>query len=279
MSSNYRPIHYIKLVSRPQNVGEIILVGVAFALYFLVRGLVVERVDEAIERADRLISLEKSLGLFVEPGLQALILGRPWLVDTANAVYLYGHGPVIAVLAVFLYLRSRPTYLLMRNAFLLSGAIGLVFYYVLPVAPPRLVPEYGFVDTVFERYGVERVLMPSFVMNQYAALPSLHFGWNLLSGIGVWLAVRSPWFRLIAALMPLAMLLAIVTTANHFVLDAMLGGAIVLLALALSILLRRQTPSLSSRLNHQSMRSLVCWLGGALGRESAHGKVEDGLAR
>jgi hypothetical protein len=152
--------------------------------------------------------------------------------------------PMIAVLAVWMYLAHRPTYLVMRNAFLISGGIGLVLFYLFPTAPPRLVPDSMLVDTVFNRYGVERVLWPDFFMNQYAAMPSLHFGWNLLVSVGLWQAVKNRYVRAFAFVQPIPMFLSIVVTGNHFILDGVAGIVVVVIGLELALLARRGADAL-----------------------------------
>ena len=218
---------------------EVLLVTIAFFIYFGVRGLVIERVAEAERHAEKLVSLERWLGIFWEPRAQDLIVHHEFLRAAANSVYLYGHGPVILVLALVLYTRHRGVYLWTRNAMLLSGAIGLVIYFVYPVAPPRLLADGNFVDTVLDEYHVSRVLMPHFLTNEYAAVPSLHFGWNLLMGVAVWKAFDNVWARIFAILMPAAMLLAIVTTANHYILDAVAGTFVVIAGALLAVYLRQ----------------------------------------
>jgi hypothetical protein len=111
---------------------------------------------------------------------------------------------------------------------IISGLIGIVIFATFPVAPPRL---YGieFVDTVTERSHAYRVLQPPAFTNAYAAVPSLHFGWNLLVGIAWFRVGRSRWWRPAAVLMPAAMAWAVVATANHYVLDVLLGGLIALI--------------------------------------------------
>jgi hypothetical protein len=208
------------------------LIAAAFFIYFGVRGLVVERIPEAEANAADLIALERWLGIYWEARLQELIVVDDWIQRLANGIYLYGHGPVIAVTAVLLYLRQRRVYLLTRNTILLSGAIGLVIYYAYPVAPPRLVPGSDFIDTVLQEYHVRRVLMPGFLTNEYAAVPSLHFGWNLVMGVAIWYAFPNLPARAFAVVMPALMLLAIVVTANHFILDAV-AGIVVIVAGAL----------------------------------------------
>lgn len=218
---------------------EVLLIGSALPFYYLVRGSAHERVGEALVRGTHLIEFEKNLGIFWEADLQRLVLDHDWLVQALNAFYLYGHLPVIGALAVWLYFWHRPQYLLMRNAFLISGAIGLIVYVSFPVAPPRFLPEWGFVDTVLNQYDTGRPLTPTFFVNEYAAMPSLHFGWNVLAGAAVWLASRHIALRTFAVVMPILMLAVIVLTANHFFVDAAAGILAVILGAAIAAGVRK----------------------------------------
>ena len=213
---------------------EVCLLLPAALLYFLVRGVTAPRAGEAIARAERLIDLERSLGIFVEPDWQRTILQYPSVVDVVNWVYIWAHWPVIASFAVWFWFRDKDEYRTFRNALLISGAIGLVIFALFPVAPPRLVPEWGFFDTVTDRSHSYRVLQPSALTNRYAAMPSLHFGWNLLVGIALVRHARFPLLRLAGVFLPLAMFASIVLTANHFVLDGIAGGVVALAGLALA---------------------------------------------
>ena len=151
----------------------------------------------------------------------------------ANWVYIWGHWPVIVTAAVVLYRRRRASYALLRNAIFISGAIGFLFFALLPVAPPRLI-DIGLVDTVLERSHSYRALQPPALTNQYAAFPSLHFGWNLLAGIVLLVTFSHLAVRVFAVAMPVAMALAVVGSANHYVLDLAGGGILVLIGLAIS---------------------------------------------
>ena len=227
----------VLLTWRPgkRDLAELFLIASTLPLYYLVRGSAQQRVGEAFARSIDLIKLEKGLGIFWEADLQRWVLSYEWLVQLLNNFYLYGHLPVIGALALWLYFWHRPQYLLMRNAFLISGAIGLVVYVSFPVAPPRFLPAWGFVDTVLDQYNTGRPLTPSFFVNEYAAMPSLHFGWNLLAGVAIWLASRHIGIRAFAVLMPLAMLADIILTANHYFLDAAAGLLVVALGAAIAI--------------------------------------------
>ena len=213
----------------------------AYFAYFVVRGATEGDVVSALRHARAIENLERSLGLFVEPALQAAIVGERWLVDLANWVYVWGHWPIIGLIAIWLYYSPPASYRLFRNAFLISGAIGLAIFMTFPTAPPRLA-GLGLVDTVVQHSNFYHLLQPPQLTNQYAAFPSLHFGWNLL--IGIALVVESPrrWLRLFGAALPVAMLAAVVLTANHYVIDAVAGAAVALIGLGLAWRLTAGTP-------------------------------------
>jgi hypothetical protein len=213
---------------------EALIIVVAVFLYFAVRGLVETRVWLAHEHARAIVDLERRLGIFVEPDLQQLIVPHDWLVALANWVYIYGHWPVVALTLVWLHMRHGAAYPRFRNALLISGALGLIVFATYPVAPPRFLPDLGFWDSVSARSESYRVLQPPSLVNKYAAMPSLHFGWNLLMGIAWAQYATTRAGRVFGWLMPVAMLIAIVVTANHYLLDGAAGGALALVGLAIA---------------------------------------------
>lgn len=219
-------------------VGEIALVIAAALAYFGVRNLTVGAADDATANAEWIARQEERLGLAWEAPLQDALLDSGTLVTLFNWIYIWGHWPVIITTAVLLY-RLRPArYLLLRNSIFVSGAIGFVFFALLPVAPPRLV-DPALLDTVTQESNAYRALQPPGLTNQYAAFPSLHFGWNVLVGIAVWGVTTNVLLRALAVLGPAAMGVAVVVTANHYVLDAVGGAVVVLAALWIVRRLRR----------------------------------------
>ncbi len=215
-------------------IGEVGLVLLGYFAYFLVRGATEGNLDAASAHASDIVRLERDLGLFREQRLQDLITGRQWMVDVANWVYIWGHWPVIALVATWLFLRRRRTYYLFRNAFVISGAIGLFIFALYPLAPPRLVGELGIIDTVTLHSHSYRILQPPALVNQYAAMPSLHFGWNLLVGIALVREARRWEARLFGLVLVPLMWLSVVLTGNHYIIDTIAGGALALLGLAAS---------------------------------------------
>jgi membrane-associated phospholipid phosphatase len=142
-------------------------------------------------------------------------------------VYIYGHWPVVIGVLVWLFARHPDRYRDTRDALFISGAIGLVIFMAFPTAPPRLA-EMGLIDTVTERSSSYRALQPPGLLNKYAAMPSLHFGWNLLVGLAMFREARRLPARIAALVVPALMAIAVVATANHWVLDVVAGGMVAL---------------------------------------------------
>jgi hypothetical protein len=160
-----------------------------------------------------------------------------------NWVYIWGHWPVIAAVLLWLFLRHPDGYRQIRTTMVLSGAVGLVVFALYPVAPPRLAP-LGLVDTVTDLSTSYRVLQPPAFVNQYAAMPSLHVGWDLLMGYALVTYGGHRLLRVVGVLLPIAMVSAVILTANHYVVDAVAGAALVLSCLVVvsSRPSRRGTP-------------------------------------
>ncbi len=220
---------------------QVASIATAVLLYFGVRGRTEGAASEAVDHGLQLLRWEAMVGLDVESRLQGLILDNPWVVTAMNWVYIWGHWPVIAATLLWLYRSRRFEYLLLRNALFVSGAIGLVIFMLHPVAPPRLLPS-GFVDTVTELSNSYRVLQPPSLVNKYAALPSLHVGWNLLVGLAVYRTNAGPAAKVFGVVSPLLMFAAVVLTGNHYVVDGLLGAAIAIVGMLVSV---RLTPKLA----------------------------------
>jgi hypothetical protein len=212
---------------------ELALVVLAALAYVGVRAITEGSTADAVANGRRVLQLERTLGIAWEDAAQAAVVGSDTLVTLANWVYIWGHWPVIVVVGTILFVRRRASYLLLRRAMMISGAMGFLFFALFPVAPPRLMP-LALVDTVAERSESYRALQPPALTNPYAAMPSLHFGWNLLVGIVLFSTFTVLAVRVFAVLMPAAMGLSVVVTANHYVLDVVVGGLLVLLALAVA---------------------------------------------
>jgi hypothetical protein len=226
-------------ISRRTFAREVSLIAGAMLLYFGVRNLTAGSADLAFLNAERIQRFEEWAHLDWEHALQGAVIGNDTLVNVTNWVYIWGHWPVILPTALVLFLWRRERYYLLRNAFFVSGAIGFLFFALLPVAPPRLL-DLGLVDTVTSQSSSYRALQPPGLTNQYAAFPSLHVGWNVLLGIVVLTATTSHVVRFLAIAGPLAMAFSVVATANHFVVDVGAGIAVVLIGLGVAVWAHRR---------------------------------------
>ncbi|MFG2312643.1 phosphatase PAP2 family protein [Streptomyces sp. NPDC048566] len=219
--------------ARPPLVRELLLVAGLFAVYKLGRGLATGHTGEAFGNAHRVWDAERALHLPGEGAVQDALLHGGTLVHLANTYYAAVHFPATAAFLVWLYLRRPAHYVWARRVLALVTAAALAGHLVFPLAPPRLLAESGLVDT-------GRVYGPSVygahpatdtLANQFAAMPSLHFGWALMIAIGLIAATRSRW-RALWLLHPLATLVVIVGTANHYWLDSAVAAALLGIALA-----------------------------------------------
>jgi membrane-associated phospholipid phosphatase len=244
----------VEMALRLQREVSIVLAGVL--LYFGGRGLTESDPAPAMDHAQDLVAFERALGVFWEPWLQGLVDGSHALVTAANWVYIWGHWPVIALTLVWLVVRHPATYRRTRNAMAASGAIGMAVFVLYPVAPPRLV-DLGLVDTVSQHSEAYRVLQPPAFTNIYAALPSLHVGWNLLMGIAIATAARHWLLRAVGYALPLLMAAAVVLTANHYLVDVVAGAAVALTGLALARRLERLAPRPTARPTASSERRVL----------------------
>jgi membrane-associated phospholipid phosphatase len=225
---------------------EALLVGVGYLIYSQVRGLAADRTGDALDTALWIVDLERNLGLFEELALQQLVLGTDWLIEPFNLVYFYGMFPLIVPTALWLFWRHPPTYTLLRNAFLISGAIAVCFYLLTPTMPPRLLPGFGFVDT-----ALGHPLVPNYSsipgVNHYAALPSMHVGWNFLVTVGLAGTLGRKWLRVTVLAIPLTMFLATVVTGNHYFFDGVAGLLVASTGIGFALLLERKFSSAPGR--------------------------------
>lgn len=218
---------------------QAVLVGAAVFVYFGVRGITEGSQAIAERHGQEIADLERALGIYIEDAVQRPFASPgPWQT-LANWIYIWGHWPVIIGTMLWLAFRHTDVLLRLRNAMIVSGALGMTIMVTYPVAPPRLA-GLGLVDTVTETSRSYRVLQPPGFTNQYAAMPSLHAGWDLLVGMSIVTAAGSVALRLFGYLMPALMAIAVVVTANHYVLDVVVGVILVLLGHAAALQIERR---------------------------------------
>jgi hypothetical protein len=208
-----------------------------FSLFFctkLIRFPVRGQASEAYDNALRVIDFERTLRFFTEPDLQRLVLHHPEVVRALNRYYVMAHFPITIAALAWLYVRRPLAYLTARRVLVITTALGLVIHMLYPLAPPRMLPGFGFVDTghVFgpAAYGAGAVF--NGLANQFAAMPSLHFGWAVVVAITIIRQARTR-LRWLIVLHPVATTAAIVMTANHYWMDVIVAAVLVALVYAM----------------------------------------------
>ncbi len=218
---------------------ELVILVPAYLAYSMVRRGTEGQAVDAFRHARKVIDLEREIGIFWEQQLQERVLSFDWVITLMNWIYIWGFWPVVVLAAIWMFLMHRESYGVYRNAFIISGGIGLLVFALFPVAPPRFMAAWGFVDTIAERSQAQEFFHDPIFVNQFAAMPSLHFGWILLVGIAAVRHGGGPIMKLFGILMPAAMMTSIVFTANHYIIDGAAGGALVLLGLGIAALLEK----------------------------------------
>jgi membrane-associated phospholipid phosphatase len=220
-----------QLIKKPLLREGATLVGL-YWLYSSIRWFVArDTAYEAVHNAYKVIELERQLGIFHEPNIQAWLLrNATGLVKFANSFYTFGYFPILGLMAIVLYRFYPERFHVFKLTFLLGLGFALIGFSVFPLAPPRMLPEFGFVDTqelLSDSFYNQKTVLSFY--NPYAAMPSLHFGWALLIGIAAFSFNRYI-LKVFGVLYPAMMALVIVTTGHHYLLDVIGGGIVVSLA-------------------------------------------------
>ncbi|MDQ3107531.1 MAG: phosphatase PAP2 family protein [Actinomycetota bacterium] len=231
---------------------EVLYVLAFYVVYSAVRnaGTGADSVGQAFDNAKDIIRLERLVGLYHEETIQEAFLSQRWFIQAWNVFYGSFHFVVTIGALVWCFRRRPDRYPRWRNTLAATTALALIGFAFYPLMPPRLLPtSYGYVDTLASYGGLwsfDSGTMKA-VSNQYAAMPSLHFGWSSWSMFVLWPATAGrTWARVLLAAYPAATLFAIIVTANHFWLDAV-GGAVVLAAgYGVATLLTRRSRAASS---------------------------------
>lgn len=221
-------------VRAPRLWREIALIAVFYAAYTLVRLLIPHDEAAAYAHAGQVLRLERALGIDGELTLNRGLMDLPWLARLANLFYATAHFAVTIVVLVWLYRRRPAHFARLRASLMVATAVALIGFWIYPLAPPRFLGGRGFVDpvTALHTFGLYSSPEAGSLTNQFAAMPSMHAGWALWCAFAVITMVRRPVVRAIATLYPIVTIMVIFSTANHYMLDAVAGMAIMAVALA-----------------------------------------------
>jgi membrane-associated phospholipid phosphatase len=226
-------------------VRQIVIVSLFDIAYELSRVVATGGRGTALAHAHSVVGAERSLGVFRELSVQRFAFDSPGIVmDVANWTYFNAQFTVTFLFLLWAYLRHTDRYWTIRNTVIAADAIGLIGYLAYPTAPPRMLPRLGFTDTLNGAAVNHHSGAIASLANPYAAMPSLHTAYALIFGVSGVVLARRWWVRGIWALYPGLVVFSIVATANHFILDAVAGAAVALVAGAVTTtVLPRRTRS------------------------------------
>ncbi|GAA2456975.1 bifunctional glycosyltransferase 87/phosphatase PAP2 family protein [Streptomyces glaucus] len=222
-----------RVLTRPNLLLELLLIRVTYAAYSKIRLAASGGSDaagraRAEEHGQQILDLERVLHLDIEHAVNHAVVEIGWLRNFFDFYYTSFHFVVPLTVLGVLYWRRPVDYRWARSSLGFATLLALVGFWLYPLAPPRLMPGLGIIDTV---HGPQDFTQPDYgtltaLTNQYAAMPSLHFGWSLWCGLAVAVIAPKWWMKAAGLLHPLFTVSAIVATGNHWVLDAV-GGALV----------------------------------------------------
>jgi hypothetical protein len=208
-------------------VAQLSIFVVADILYETVRGVAESNAAVPFTHARSIMSIERSLHIFVEQSVQSWAMGQRVLIDFANFMYVNSHFVITTSLLVWLYLRHNDRFYFVRNMFVVAMGFALIGYLILPTAPPRFFPELGYVDTIAYYVNVKHDSgLVALFFNPYAAVPSMHVAFSLMVAIPTILIVKRRVLKALWALYPLLITFVVVVTGNHWVMDAIAGAAV-----------------------------------------------------
>ncbi len=208
---------------------QVLIMLACYVAYDISRALAQGREAVAMANGVFFMNLEKALGIWWEPWVQGRVSAVEPLMTALVWVYQYAHLPIIIGSLVWAFTQRRESWATYRAWFLAMNFVAVLVFALLPTAPPRMIFTSGVADINF-LHGVRTAIFENGLLaNPYAAMPSLHFGYALFIGILLYSLARRRWVRYSGFGYAAIVLVTIVATGNHFIVDAV-GGALVALA-------------------------------------------------
>ena len=216
-----------------------------YVVYQAARGAADRGVAEAFWNGTLVIEAENKIDALVEPAVQGFVQSSGFLVLATSYTYWLSQFAVVGLALLWVYFRHHEQFAGFRNWLIGANLVGLLGYVLMPTAPPRMFPEWGFTDTLAEYGSMSHDSgLIAFAANPYAAMPSLHAMDALIVGIVMASVCRTRTARVLWLLWPAWVSFAVMGTGNHFWLDCVAGFAVALLVAA--VLFRKRLPGFRS---------------------------------
>ena len=200
-----------------------------YVAYQAARGAATSGVGTAFEHGTDIIEFEYRTGSLIELSLQRAVERSGFLIAATSYTYWLSQFAVVGLMLLYVYFRHHERFAGFRNWLIFANIVGLVGYALLPTAPPRMFPEWGFVDVLADYSAVNHSSgLIAFAANPYAAMPSLHAMDAMIVSIVMFSVVRSRAAKILWALWAPWVWFAVMSTGNHFWLDCAAGALIAL---------------------------------------------------
>lgn len=209
-----------------------------YAAYDVSRAMVVGREAVAMANGMFFLNLEKALGIYWEPWIQGHLSASAPLMQFLVWAYMGLHLPLIMGTLIWVFTQRRSQWAVFRNWFLGINFIAVILFFLLPTAPPRMIFTSGIADINYLHGARQQILENGFLANPFAAMPSLHFAYALFIALAVFMLADHRRLRWVGFAYPVLVFVAIVATGNHFIVDAVAGGLVVLAAYVFALNVR-----------------------------------------
>jgi membrane-associated phospholipid phosphatase len=208
-----------------------------YVVYQVARGAADRSVASAFHNGEWVLTKERELGALFEPAVQRVVDTSSVLVTLTTYTYWLSQFAVVGLTLLWVYFRHHERFVGFRNWLIVANLVGLVGYVLVPTAPPRMFPEWGFVDTLAQFSSVNHSSgLISFAANPYAAMPSLHAMDAFIVGVVMAGLCRTRIAKALWLAWPAWVGFAVISTGNHYWLDVVAG---MLIAVATGLALRR----------------------------------------
>jgi membrane-associated phospholipid phosphatase len=210
-----------------------------YVVYELARGFADRDIGTAFWNGLYVIRLEEWSGTLFEPTLQRLVDSSGLLIKATTYTYWLSQFVVVVLALVWVYFKHHERFAGFRNWLIVANLVGLLGYVMVPTAPPRMFPEWGFVDTLAQYSGVTHESgFIAHAANPYAAMPSLHAMDAFILGVVMFGVCRSRPVRVLWLLWPAWVWFSVMGTGNHYWLDC-LAGVLIAIATGFALFRRR----------------------------------------
>ena len=202
-----------------------------YVVYQVVRGAADRSVADAFSNGEWVLRTERELGALFEPAVQRVVDTSSIMLTLTSYTYWLSQFAVVGITLLYVYFRHHERFAGFRNWLIVANLLGLVGYVLMPTAPPRMFPEWGFVDSLAQYSAVSHDSgLIAWGSNPYAAMPSLHAMDAFIVGVVMFGLVRSRIAKALWLAWPAWVAFTVIATGNHYWLDVAAGVVLAIIA-------------------------------------------------